>query len=289
MYLDANATTRLDDDAFQAMLPWLREEYGNPSSVHDAGKRARRALEDARATIAQALGCHADEVTFFASATEATNALIVSAVNAARGRLPAGLKPLILTSPAEHECVLKPCEWLAQTGLAEVRMIPVDGAGRLKSDLLRAAVQDQADATGPGRIALASFMLANNETGVIEDLAPIVELCRARRISVHSDGVQALGKIAVKFAALGVDYLTLAPHKCGGPKGVGILIARRVAPLEPWVRGGPQEGGVVGGTENVAAIAGAAVAVMKAVQQQASRAARWAPMRDALEARIVAG
>lgn len=288
MYLDANATTRLSDEAFQAMLPWLREEYGNPSSVHDAGKRARRALEEARSQVAAAMECHADEVFFFSSATEATNAVIQSAVAAARARA-GSARPQAATSPAEHECVLKPLQWRAERGEIDLTLIPVTADGRLQIDRLQAwLAAEQAVGALPGRVALCSFMLANNETGVVDDLAPVAAACRAQRIPLHIDAVQALGKIPVQFAALQADYLTLAPHKIGGPKGIGILIARRVAPLDSWVRGGPQEQGIRGGTENVAAIVGAGVAVQQAVALQAARQAAWTPLRDELERRILA-
>ncbi|MGH7144488.1 MAG: cysteine desulfurase family protein [Planctomycetota bacterium] len=304
--LDANATTRLCPEAWQAMQPWLGAEYGNPSSVHDLGRRARKALEAARAQTAAAVNCHPDEVFFFSSATEATNALIQSALHAAGGaagdeRHPAA-PPRVLSSPAEHECVLKPLERLAAAQQIALTLIGLDGAGQLEMKALDAALLPHADAAAAaptaapapapapaGRWALASFMHANNETGVVTDVGALAGLFGPRGIPFHCDGVQSLGKLPLDFHRLGMDYLTLAPHKCGGPKGVGILVARRTAALEPWIVGGPQEAGIRGGTENVAAIVGAGAALAVAAARQAARAPAWAVLRDRLEAQILAG
>lgn len=272
-YLDNNATTRPAPEAVKAMLPYLQEFFGNPSSVHRFGQSARRAIDEARARVAALVGCGDAEVLFTGGGTESIN-------TAVRGLLAARApRRRIITTAVEHSATRELCQQLAKEGLAEIVELPVDPAGALDDAAVRDAITDDA--------ALVTIMWANNETGVLFPVQSIAALCRARRVPFHCDGTQAVGKIAVDVAAAGIDAMSFASHKFHGPKGAGGLFVRRGLRFRPLLVGGPQERGRRGGTENVPAIVGmgAAAELARAALPEMLRVAQ---QRDRLEREILA-
>lgn len=271
VYLDNNATTRPAPEVVEAMLPYLAQWYGNPSSMHRFGQQARRGIDEARGRIAALIGCGEAELLFTGGGTEAVN-MIVRSLYATRSP-----RKRVVTSTVEHSATRELVRQMALQG-AEVVEVPVDQRGLLDKEQLADAIDDQT--------ALVTLLWANNETGVLFPVQEVAELCRARRVPLHCDGTQAVGKIPVDVKALGVDAMTLAPHKFHGVKGVGVLYTRRGLRVRPLVIGGPQERGRRGGTENVAAIVAAGAAAELAVAH-ADEHQRIAVLRDRLEAEIL--
>jgi cysteine desulfurase len=271
-YLDHNATTPLDPQVLEAMLPYLRERFGNASSRHEYGRNARKAIDEARQQVAAAVGAHATEVVFTSGGSEANNLFLKGAAACMR----AGV---VAVSAIEHPCVMKPAEELARQGW-ELERIAVDGQGRVD-----AGDYERILARAP---KLVSVMLANNESGVIQDIATLAARARSSASRgacwFHTDAVQALGKIAVDFRALGVHALTLSAHKIGGPLGAGALVLDKRVDLRPLVSGGGQERGLRSGTENVAAIVGFGMACQLVVARLSVAATHVASLRERLEA-----
>jgi cysteine desulfurase len=261
VYLDHNATTPLREEVVDAMERVLRDVYGNPSSTHTEGLRARAMVERAREQVAALVHARPGEVVFTAGATEANNTVL------------ADLTGPLVTTRIEHPSVLEPAEALESRGVHVVQC-GVDAEGRVELAALEAALDR---ATPPG---LVSVIWANNETGVIQPMREIAELARARGVPLHVDATQALGKHPVDLEAVPADYLAASAHKMNGPKGVGCLVLRR--PLEPLLRGGPQERRRRGGTENVAAVVGYGVACELAARELAERGERYRSLRDRL-------
>ncbi len=250
IYLDHNATTPLDPAVLAAMMPYLKERFGNASSYHTAGRLARAAMEHARAQVATFLGATPAEVIFTGSGTEADN-LALRGVAAATGRRGRHL----VIGATEHPAVLRTAADLAADGW-EVTCLPVDGEGRVDPAAVRQALR--ADTV------LVSVMAANNETGVIQPVAEIAALAHAAGALMHTDAVQAAGKMPLQVDCLGVDLLSLAGHKVYGPKGTGALYVREGTPLRAGLTGGPQESGRRAGTENVAGVVGLGAALAAA-------------------------
>ncbi len=268
-YFDHNATTPLDERVLEAMLPFLREQYGNASSRHDMGITARRAIDEAREQVAALVNVRPAQVVFTSGGTESNNLFIKGAAEI--------LKPSqIAVSAIEHPCVARPAEALARKGWA-VRKLAVTHDGAVDLHDVDAALQTK---TG-----IVSVMLANNETGVIQPVVAIAERARAAKAWMHTDAVQALGKIAVDFEALNVHAMTLSAHKIYGPKGVGALIVDKRIELTPLIAGGGHEHGLRSGTENVPAIVGFGAAAELA----ASRLAEFAPRIEKLRTRVEQG
>jgi len=272
-YFDNNASTPLDPGVREVMLPYLTDHYGNPSSGHSFGERARQGVEEARGQVAALLNCAPDRIVLNSGGSEANNAAILSAV------LANPAKKHIVSSQVEHDSVLAPLKFLARLGY-EVELLPVDGQGALDLDQLSRAIRPDT--------ALVSLMAANNETGVLWDLAAISVICRARGVPFHTDAIQAAGKVPLDMAAVPVDYLTVAGHKLHGPKGSGAFYVRRSAPVTPLVMGAGQENGRRAGTENVAAIVGFGKACDLATAHLAVYHRRVAALRDRIEAFIMA-
>ena len=274
VYLDHNATTPLDPRVLDAMLPFLRDDFGNPSSLHWFGQRARGAVEEARAQVARLVGADPAEIVFTSGGSEADNAALRGV--AARARAPrAGLA----CTAIEHHAVLNAAKALRDEGrpLAIVR-VGEDGA-----------VDPAEIASSVGETtALLSVMLANNETGVLQPVAEAARLAHARGALVHCDAVQGAGKVEVDVRVLEVDLLSLSAHKVYGPKGVGCLYVRRGTPLAALVRGGGQERNRRAGTENVAGVVGFGAAAALACERLPADAPRVADLRDRLEARLLA-
>jgi len=252
-YFDHNATTPVDDAVFEAMLPYFRKEFGNASSRHELGLTARRAINEAREQVANAVGAHPSQVIFTSGGSEANNLFIQGAAGY--------LKPgRILVSSVEHPCVMRTAQEMARNKYAkwELRRLAADHLGRVDLvDVDSAMLEQQA---GQKQSSLVSVMLANNETGVIQDVATIADRARARGAWVHTDAVQAFGKIPVDFASLKVHAMTLSAHKIYGPKGAAALIIDKRLLLKPLIYGGGHENGLRSGTENVPAIVGFGIA-----------------------------
>lgn len=270
IYLDHNATTPLLPRVVDAMLPFLREHFGNPSSGHVYGRRARAAVDRAREQVASLLGCAPDEIFFTSGGTEANNLAI-------RGVAAASERRAVVTSVVEHPATAKPCAFLDERGWAVTRL-PVDG--RCVVDLEQAA-----EAIGD-ETALVTVMHANNEVGAIEPIAELAALARQRGALVHTDAAQSVGKIPVRVDELGVDLLSVAGHKLYAPKGVGALYVRRGTPIEPVLLGASHESGLRPGTENVASIVGLGKACEIAEQTGQRAAARMRELRDDLWERL---
>ncbi|NMG32214.1 aminotransferase class V-fold PLP-dependent enzyme [Aromatoleum evansii] len=272
VYLDWNATAPLEPVVREAMLPWLGSRFGNASSRHEYGRQARAAIDEARAKVAAAVGAHATEVIFTSGGTEANNLFVKGA---------AGLmKPgLIAISAIEHPCVREPAKQLRRADWT-LREIAVDRAGLVKRTDWLAVL-----ATKP---ALVSVMLANNETGVLQDVAALAREAKDAGAWFHTDAVQALGKIGVDFRALGVNAMTLSAHKIGGPLGAGALVVDKRLELAPLLAGGGQERGLRSGTENIAALVGFGVACELAAARVSGENVRLCGLRDALEAGLAA-
>ncbi|MFA6107857.1 MAG: aminotransferase class V-fold PLP-dependent enzyme [Candidatus Latescibacterota bacterium] len=241
IYLDHNATTPVHPEVLEAMLPYLREQFGNPSSSHAYGQRAHAAVERAREQIAALLGCAADEIVFTSGGTEANNLAIRGTLAAAETRRH------IVTSTVEHPATARPCAHLEARGY-EVTRVPVNADGQVCPEEVRPFVR--------GDTALVTVMLAQNETGTVMPVRRIADLAHAQGAAMHTDAAQAVGKIPTDVAELGVDLLSLAGHKLYAPKGVGALYVRRGTRLQPLLLGAGHERGLRPGTENVAGLVG---------------------------------
>jgi cysteine desulfurase len=242
LYLDHAATTPLAPEVLEAILPYLKTHFGNPSSVHSFGRETRDALENARRQVAAALGVKAEEIVFTSGGTEADVLALRGAAPACRDR-----GRHIITSAVEHHAVLETCLALDTEGF-DVTILPVDEYGMVRLDDLKAAIT--------GKTVLISVMHANNEVGTIQPVREIAALAHQYGILVHTDAVQSFGKIPVRAKELGVDLLSISGHKIYGPKGIGALFIKKGTPFEPVFQGGGQERGRRPGTENVPAIVG---------------------------------
>ncbi len=266
IYLDNSATTKMDPEVLEAMLPYLQDEFGNPSSIHQLGRRARVAVENAREEIAHLIGAHPSEVIFTSGGTEANNAVIKSCC------FESDLVDRVVCSSIEHPSVLRPVETAGRLG-RDIATIPVDSQGFVRLD----AIEQWND-----RRTLISVMHANNEIGTIQPVEKIRTLCPDALL--HTDAVQSLGKIPFRVDHLGVDFATFSAHKLHGPKGIGALYVRRGIPFKAHQEGGSQERNRRAGTEAVALIVGFQVAVRKAIAELEHRQHRMAQLRNLLRA-----
>jgi cysteine desulfurase len=272
IYLDHNATTPVDPAVLDAMLPFLREEFGNPSSAHVLGRRARTAIEQARTEVAALIGAHADEIVFTGGGTEASNMAI-------RGSL-AGSRGGIVTSAIEHPATAECCTLLEREGHA-VRRVSPSPRGRLDPQAVIDALDDS--------IALVTLIHAQNEIGTLQPIAEIKPAAHTSGILVHTDAAQSLGKVAVDVDVLGVDLLSIAGHKLYAPKGIGALFVRRGVELHPVIVGASQEQGRRPGTENVAFIVGLGAACRIAAERLERDRARIGVLAADLAARLTRG
>ncbi|OGU22392.1 MAG: cysteine desulfurase NifS [Hydrogenophilales bacterium RIFOXYD1_FULL_62_11] len=269
IYLDCNATTPVDPRVLEAMLPYLAAHYGNPSSDHVYGQRAKAAIDAARAEVAALIGASPAEIVFTGCATEANNLALLGAARAAQ---PGG-RTVLVTSSIEHPSVLQPLRHLARGGWS-VTELPVDAAGRVQSSHAAKAITPE--------VALVSVMLANNETGSLQAVRAMADLAHAAGALMHVDAAQAAGKVAVDVHALGADLLTLAGHKFYAPKGVGALYVRTGVALEPVQFGAGHENGLRPGTENVPYIVALGEAARLARTTLTQEATRMTALRDCL-------
>lgn len=274
IYLDAAATSAVRREVLEAMWPYLTGDFGNPSSHHEVGESAARALAGARATVASWLGCRASEVVFTSGGTEADNLAVKGiAIANPRGRH-------IVTTPIEHEAVLASADYLVRQHGFTVEFAPVGRDGLVDVDAFASLLRP--DTT------LASVMLANNEVGTVQPIAALSSLTRGLGIPFHTDAVQAAGWLPLDVAQLGVDALSVSGHKLGAPKGIGALYVRGRIPVEPVLHGGGQERGRRSGTENVAGAVGLAAAVRLASAHRETQAAAASQARDAFVAAVLA-
>jgi cysteine desulfurase len=272
VYLDHSATTPVRQEVLEAMLPYFSEEYGNASSVHGFGQRARNAIEGAREKVASLLGASPEEIIFTSGGTESDNLAIkgLAAAPHVRGKQ-------VVTSAIEHHAVLNTCTALEKQGFAVVQL-PVDRHGLVDAEELR-----QALAKAKGDVALVSIMMANNEVGTIEPIRELAAVAAEASVPFHTDAVQAVGKVPVDVRELGVDLLSLSAHKFYGPKGVGALYVRSGTRIQPLQHGGHHEKNLRAGTEDVPGIMGLARALELACEEMETEAQRLHELRDRLQ------
>jgi len=267
VYFDHNSTTILKPKVLETMLPYMTKQHGNPTSQHGYGRSAREAIEQARQQVAKAVGAQASQVVFTASGTEANNFAVTGiASNLDQAQ--------ILTSSIEHPCVSNPAKAMQRLGW-QANSIKVDTNGNVDLEDLQSLLEAPTD--------LVSVMLANNETGAIQDIAKVVELASRKKAFIHTDAVQALGKINLNFAELNVHAMTISSHKIGGPLGAGALVLNKRVDIQPLLYGGGQEKGLRSGTENIAAIVGFGAACELATKGLAYFAEQTELLRQQLE------
>lgn len=275
IYLDYNATTPVAPEVADAIEPFLRDQFGNPSSSHYYGRQAREAVDYARAQVATLIGADSSEVLFTGCATEANNLAILGVARALRDK-----HRHIITSTIEHPAVMQPCLRLRKEGW-KVTIVPADGAARVDLDAVARALGSET--------ALVSIMHANNEVGTLQEIAAVAETAHAHGALMHTDAAQSVGKIPVDVNVLGVDLLTIAGHKFYATKGVGALYVRRGTSISPVIVGADHERGLRPGTENVAAIVGLGKAAQIAQERVVVYQARLREMRDLLHRLLVEG
>ena len=269
IYADNAATTKMSPQAIAAMLPYFDQEYGNPSSLHSVGQRANQALQDARSRIARQLGCQPQEILFTSGGSEADNQAILSAARLGERK---GKKHIISTA-FEHHAVLHTLKKLEKEGFT-VTLLDVHENGLVTPRQVEDAIREDT--------CLVSIMYANNEIGTIQPVEAIGEICRRRGVLFHTDAVQAAGHLPIDVVKQNIDLLALSAHKFHGPKGIGVLYARRGVPLINLIEGGAQERGKRGGTENIPAIMGMAAALEQACSNMDAVNAKLIPLRDRL-------
>jgi cysteine desulfurase len=271
VYFDHNATTPIDERVLEAMYPYLKELYGNPSSVHRDGKQARMAIDLAREQIAALVNAHPTQVIFTSGGTEANNLAIKGyAANAEKGA--------IAISAIEHSSVLEAAKSVARQGWT-LNTIGADGAGNINKESVREAINDLT--------RFVSVMYVNNETGVIQNIAELSEVAREHGVVFHTDAVQAIGKMAVDFPSSGVQLMSMSAHKLYGPKGIGALVLDKSLDIEPLLHGGGHEKGLRAGTENVPAIVGFGKAAEIARLEWRGRAQTISQLKDYLEEKLL--
>lgn len=269
IYLDYAATTPVDSRVLDAMLPYFRESFGNPSSVHRYGQRAEAAIEEAHETVAAALNCHPDEIVFTSCGSESDN---LALRGAAQAMSEGSDRKWILTSRAEHHAVTKTAEQLAEHYGFLLEWLGVEENGMVTPEIVEKAICDNT--------AIVSVMYANNEIGTVNPVKEIAEVCHERGVLFHTDAVQAAAYLPVDVTELDADLISLGGHKFYGPKGIGALYVRKGTPLIPYLTGGGQEHGLRAGTSNVPYIVGFAEALRLTVEEREQRIAHVKPLRD---------
>ncbi len=275
VYFDNAATTPISEEVVEAMLPVLRGQFGNPSSIHAEGRTVRAVIETARKIVAQALGASTAEIFFTSGGTESNNMAIKCAVR------DLGVQRII-SSPTEHHCGLHAIETVEKTSGVEVVWLPVDERGRMDYQALESAL-----ANSGGKKTLVSLMHANNEVGTMIDLDRVAALCQQHGALFHTDSVQTIGHFPINVQQTPIHFLSGAAHKFHGPKGVGFIYINANAPIKPFIDGGSQERNMRGGTENVYGIVGLAKALEFAIAQIEERTAQILDVRNYMKARLM--
>ena len=273
IYLDFNATTPIAPRVQEAMLPFLTEHYGDPSSSHAPGRACQEAIEDARLKVARLIGAQAEEIVFTASGCESNNLAIKGIV----GHISRQTRSHLIISSLEHASVSEPARYLRRLGY-DITVVPCNGNGLVEPEAIEAALRRDT--------ALVSVLHACGDTGVIQPIREIAEICRQHEVPMHTDAAQSIGKISVNVAEMHVDLLTLSAHKIYGPKGIGAIYVRRGVPLEPLLHGEFQEGGLRAGVENTPAIVGMGCAAAMALRGIDSVTDHMAALRDRLYNRL---
>ncbi|MBW7995552.1 MAG: cysteine desulfurase [Candidatus Glassbacteria bacterium] len=268
IYLDHNATTPVSERVLAAMLPWLKDGFGNASSIHAEGRAARSAVDNARREVATLLGAAEEEIFFTSGGTESNNLAIFGAVESS-GRTGGTL----VGTPVEHHAVLRPLGRLEQRGFS-LHLLEVDSGGRVDPDALKDLLAGRDD------VLLVSVIMANNEVGTVQPVDELAEICRGRGVLFHTDAVQAAGKLPIDLTALPADLLSISGHKLYGPKGVGALFIRKRVKIAPQLLGGSHERKIRAGTENVAGIAGLGEACRLAAENLEQGNRSLADLRD---------
>ena len=272
VYLDNNATTRTHSDVRRAMVSALESGFGNASSVHSAGDRAREIIREARVQVARLVDAEFEDIVFTSGGTEA-NTLALTGFD----KITPGVTPKVVTSPVEHSSVRASCENLQQRGV-NVEIVPVDSDGIIDLDALKETLRQPT--------SLVSIQWINNETGVIQPIKQISRLCDDASVPLHGDAAQAIGKIPISFRNSGIDLLSLTAHKIHGPPGIGALVSNRKLPIHPLIEGGDQEFGVRGGTENLPGIAGFGSAADRRAKSFDKTVDRLTKLRDSFEQQV---
>ena len=269
VYLDNAATTQPAQEVADAMAPYLRERYGNPSALYSIGRDSKNTIEEARQSVAELIGAAPEEVTFTSGGSESDNMALSGTLIAQQSK-----GDHIITTAIEHHAVLETAQWLEKRAGKKLTVVPVDSLGMVDPDDIRKAITP--------RTVVVSVMHANNEVGTVQRLADISKICRKAGVTFHTDAVQTVGNIKVDVNELGVDLLSLSGHKLYGPKGVGAIFIRKGTKVEKFIHGGEQERGRRAGTENICGIAGLAAAARLAMGELKEKAKRLTRLRDRL-------
>lgn len=271
IYLDNAASTVIHNEVFQEMIPFLKEQYGNPSSIHHSGRMASRAIQKARKQIANLISANPEEILFTSGGTESNNIALFGITHPNKGKH-------IITSSIEHDAVLEPCKKLEKEGF-DVTYLPVSGDGLINPEDVKKSITKNT--------CLVSIMFANNEVGTVQPIGEIAKLCSEKRIFFHTDAIQAIGKLEINVKELRLDMLSISSHKINGPKGVGALYIKSGTKIEPYIFGGGQENGLRSGTENVASVVGFGKACELAKENLEKNILHFKNLRDVLVSKVM--
>lgn len=271
IYLDNAASTQIHPVVIEEMIPFLKEQYGNPSSIHRLGRLSHKAIQNARKKIADLIHCQPEEILLTSGGTESNNTALLGIANS-------NSKKHIITSSIEHDAILEPCKKLEKEG-SEITYVPVDSDGLLNSEKIRESISKDT--------CLVTIMFANNEVGTIQPIKEISKICKENKVIFHTDAIQAVGKVDINVKELDLDLLSLSSHKINGPKGVGALYIKKGIQIDPFILGGGQENGLRSGTENVASIVGFGKACQLAKENMESNVSNFTSLRDSLVSKIM--
>lgn len=271
IYLDNAASTVIHNEVFQEMIPFLKEQYGNPSSIHHSGRMASRAIQKARKQIANLISANPEEILFTSGGTESNNIALFGITHTNKGKH-------IITSSIEHDAVLEPCKKLEKEGF-DVTYLPVTRDGLINPEDVKKSITKNT--------CLVSIMFANNEVGTVQPIGEIAKLCSEKRIFFHTDAIQAIGKLEINVKELRLDMLSISSHKINGPKGVGALYIKSGTKIEPYIFGGGQENGLRSGTENVASVVGFGKACELAKENLEKNILHFKNLRDVLVSKVM--
>ena len=275
IYLDNAASTAVHPEVVKEMMPYFDVQYGNPSSIHQFGRKAKNAIQKARKQVAALIGAEPDEILFTSGGTESNNTILYGIPKLQGSHLD---QNHIITSSIEHEAILQPCKEFENIGI-KITYLPVDEHGIVNPDDIANSINSHT--------VLVSIMFANNEVGTIQPIKEISEICKKYQIPLHTDAVQAVGKVPINVKELGVDALSISSHKINGPKGIGALFIKKGLKIDPYIRGGGQENGLRSGTENVASIVGFGKACEIAKERLNENISHFQTLHSSMLSRII--